>query len=250
MFKRKSLLSYLTAFFIIGFLYTPAYSYYYDSIDKIKFQGYNGEGSFVENPAYVGDCFGYVLLGMPLASIISWPQRIANYNEASDNLGVVILKCCTKPFGLFFGGFPYLLKKTFWDFPIWIGGGDVSSPSPYDYKPTPVPEPQVPAQLREEPRVKLNEASATTATPKLTEIKETAPLPGTKGELTRISPQAFSDTQKIPQLQPLPGTQSTQSPKVDIPSAEDNSNDQTPKSSSQSWESSNVPEWLNKDLAE
>lgn len=252
MFKRKSLLSYLTAFFIIGFLYTPAYSYYYDSIDKIKFQGYNGEGSFVENPAYVGDCFGYVLLGIPLAAIISEPPRIMNYDETSDNIGVGVLKCTTKPFGLFSGGFPYLLKKAFWDFPIWIGGGDISKPSPYDYKPTPVPEPQVPAKLLEQPEVKLNEVSATTAQPKLTDIKEPAPLPVSKIELTPITPQAQTDTEKISQIQQLPATQSVQSPKVDIPPAhaEDTTHDQTPKSSSQSWEGANVPDWLSKDLSE
>lgn len=252
MFNKKTLLSYLASFFLIGLSYTPAYSYYFDSINKVKFQGYNGEGSFVENPAYCGDCFGYVLLGAPLASIISWPQRLANYNEASDDLGVVILKCSTKPFGLLAGGFPWMLKKAFWDFPIWISGGDVSKPSPYDYKPTPVPEPEVPAQLLEKPKIELNETSARTTVPKITELKEPAPLPGSKVELTPISQQVQTDTQKVPQLQQIPDIQSIQSPKIDIPStpAADKSSDQTPKSSSQTWEGSNVPEWLTKDLTE
>lgn len=251
MLKRKAFLLYIAALFIICSSYTPAYSYYFDSIDKVKFQGYRGEGNFVENPAYCGDCFGYVILGIPLAALISEPQRIANYNDASDDVGVAVLKCCTKPFGLFFGAFPWALKKAFWDFPIWIGGGDVSKPSSYEYKPIPVPEPEVPPQLLEEPKVKLNESLATPAQPKLTEIVEPKHT-GDKIELKPISTHMQADTQKVPQLQQIPGTQNIQAPKVDVPAAqtEDRIDDQTPKSSSQSWETPQIPEWLNKDLTQ
>lgn len=252
MFDRKNLLSYLTALVALGLFCTPAYSYYFDSIDKVKFQGYRGEGSFVENPAYAGDCFGYVLLGMPLAAIISEPVRIANYNETSDNIGVAVLKCTTKPMGLFFGGFPYLLKKAFWDFPIWIGGWDISEPSPYDYKPTPVADVEVPPQLIEQPRVKLNEESATPAMPDITPISEPIIVTPSKVELTPIADHAYTETSKVPQIQQVPGEHPIQMPKVDIPATLPVSatGDVSPKSSSQGWEAPQVPEWLTKDLSQ
>ncbi len=246
---KKALLSFLVFFLLTGFFCIPAYSYYYDAIDKVKFQGYNGEGSFVEGPAYCGDVFGYVL-GLPLACVISEPVRIANYNEESDNIGVATLKCTTKPMGLFFGGLPYLFKKAFWDFPIWICGGDISEPSPYDYKPTPVADVEVPPELIEKPRIKLNEQSATAATPKLTEIKEPVSA-STKVELPPVTAQTSSDAQKI--SQPLPvSTAPSESSNVKIPPASSSAtgSDQTPKSSSQSWEqTNNIPTWLSEDLA-
>ncbi len=90
---------------------------YFNPVNYAKFQGYNGEGSFVENPAHVGDYFGYIIAMLP-AEIITEPQRILNYDIQSDKLGAAIMTGSTKTFGAVFGGPSYGLKAVFYDFPI------------------------------------------------------------------------------------------------------------------------------------
>ncbi|HBM15568.1 MAG TPA: hypothetical protein DD381_04375 [Lentisphaeria bacterium] len=200
--SKKNLISVILVSLIVVTAPFRAYCWYYDSIDKVKFNGFEGEGSFVENPAFVGDCFGYVLLGVLLAAIISEPQRIMNYNNPSDNTGVFVLECCTKPFGVLFGGFPWVIKKAFWDFPIWIGGGKVES-SAYAYKPEVAPGVEVPLQLRDQPRTQLNEASADNGGFVLPPLVEPAALPESKINIPDIQAQLQADTSRVPQLMPI-----------------------------------------------
>jgi len=254
--SKKPCLSIILASLVAMLAPFQAYSYYFDSIDKVKFQGFNGDGSFVEDPAYVGDCFGYVLLGVLLAAIISEPVRLMNYNETSDDIGVFTLKCCTKPFGVLFGGFPWMIKKAFWDFPIILGGGKVPS-----YKPAPAPELEVPPQLIEPKKTILNEDSAVTAIPTLAELMEPAPLPQMKIDIPSIPAQLQPDTAITPQVMPLniPQAQNVPqlapltipAPQTNVPSVPvDTTTDQTLKSTPKTWEGGHIPDWLNKDLAE
>jgi len=93
---------------------------YFNPVNYAKFQGYNGDGSFVETPANVGNYFGYIIAILP-AEIITEPQRILNYDIQSDELGAAIMTGSTKTFGAIFGGPSFGLKAVFYDFPIVCG---------------------------------------------------------------------------------------------------------------------------------
>ncbi len=240
----------------------------FDSLERVRFHSFDGEGCFVEGPSYAGASVGYVFGILP-AVIITEPQRILNYDQASDRLGVSILSGPSKAFSVFCGGFPYLLKKGFWDFPKWIVVGSDKSSAYYEFKPSPIPEVKVdPRLLQEEKHADLN-IQDNTSKPILIEVPEAYKIMPTKPatelktmkEVKSISEQTFSikqiplpedkaasDVQKIT-LQPIPSSTVTDTSagnisggySIDTGKSEDNS---------QKWESSGLPDWVKKQVSQ
>lgn len=241
---------------------------YFDSLEYARFHGFDGEGSFVEGPAYAGSAFGYVLGILP-AAIITEPQRIWNYDLASDRLGASILSGFSRSFSVFFGGFPYLLKKSFWDFPKWVIVGSDKSKDYYEYKPIPVQEVKAdPRLLQEEKHADLN-MQETTGRPTLIEVPEShkkieiAPIPELKTikEVKAISEQPVtikqiplpeekisSDTEKII-LQPIPSSTVTGTSTGNI-SGEYSIDTEKGEDNFQKWESSGLPDWVKKQVSQ
>lgn len=251
--------------FITGLIVLSVSGYgYFDSVERVRFHGFDGEGCFVEGPSYAGASIGYVFGILP-AAVITEPQRILNYDQASDMLGASILSGFSKTFSILFEGFPYLLKKGFWDFPKWIVVGSSKSNEYYEFKPAPVPEVKAdPRLLREEKHADLN-LQESAGKPALIEVPEEhkrmqiepSPELKTMKDITSISDQAVSvkqipllenktasDTQKII-LQPIPTDTSvgniSSEYSIDTKKSEDNS---------QKWESSGLPDWVKKQVSQ
>jgi hypothetical protein len=92
----------------------------FNPVDYCSFKGYKDSGSFVEAPAHVGDWTGYIIGVFP-AIIITEPFRLVPiYGYEGDNIGEYTLYGTTKTFGSLFGGPSFVLKRIFWDTPIWI----------------------------------------------------------------------------------------------------------------------------------
>jgi hypothetical protein len=241
----------------------------FDSLERVRFHGFDGEGCFVEGPSYAGSSTGYVFGILP-AAIITEPQRILNYDQDSDRLGVSILSGYSKTFSVLFGVFPYLLKKGFWDFPKWIVVGSDKNSDYYELKPAPVPEVKAdPRLLREEKHADLN-MQDNTDKPVLIEIPEvhkrmqagSIPELKTMKEVKSISEQTISvkqiplpedktasDAQGKITLHPIPSSTVTDTSignisggySIDTERGEDNS---------QKWESSGLPDWVKKQVTQ
>ena len=150
---------------------------YFDSIAKTEFQGYAGQGKFVEYPAYVGSCFGYIL-GIVPAVICSEPERIVNLDQASNKLGAEIIESSAKTFGCLFGGIPYGFKKVFWDLPAMALNSPNNEKSHYDYKPQPPQIIKVDSRLlTNKEKVGFNLKTNIPPESALIKIKKEAPLP-------------------------------------------------------------------------
>ncbi len=92
----------------------------FNPVEYSSFKLYKGEGGFVEAPARVGDWTGYIIGVLP-AAVITEPFRlipIAGYE--GNNIGEYTLYGTTKTFGCLFGGFPFIFKSAFYDFPVWV----------------------------------------------------------------------------------------------------------------------------------
>lgn len=240
----------------------------FDSLEQARFHGFDGEGGFVEGPSYAGAATGY-FFGILPAVVITEPQRVLNYDQASDRLGASILSGFSKTFSVFFGCFPYLLKKGLWDFPKWIIVGSDNNRGYYEFKPVPTQEAKVdPRLLQEEKHADLN-MQENTAKPVLIEVpeahKKMEPIPTpelkTIEQVKSISEQAApvgkmilpesktsSDTQEIT-VKAIPsytvtdtsiGNTSSQY-SIDTERSEDNS---------QKWESSGLPDWVKKQISQ
>ena len=245
----QKLFTYLLFVWMIG-LSISVYGYF-DSVDRVRFHGFDGEGSFIEGPAHAGAAFGYVLGILP-ATIITQPQRFGNYDQASDSLGVAILSGFSKPFSIFFGGFPYLLKKGFWDFPKWvIFGNDKSKDYYYEYKPTPLSEVKTdPRLLQEEKKHADLNMKENVGKPALVEVfglhKEMSPI--STPELKTLKEIKSKDSGEIT-LQPIPSSTIIDASagnisggySIDTGKTEDNT---------QKWESSGLPDWVKKQVSQ
>lgn len=108
--------------FLLIFCCTISFAYYH-SIDNVAFKGYDKEGAFVEDPAYIGDVTGYLITLLP-AMVVSEPFRLCfNMDETADDVGYYMIEGTTKAFGCIYGGPSYGFKKAFWDFPCWVFSG-------------------------------------------------------------------------------------------------------------------------------
>jgi hypothetical protein len=102
----------------------------FNPIEFAAFQGYKGDGSFVESPAYAGDVAGYVI-GVVPAVVISEPFRlIYRFSDTGDVVGEYTLYTTTKSFGCVFGGPSFLLKGVFYDAPVWLFSSIFGSSQP------------------------------------------------------------------------------------------------------------------------
>jgi len=171
-------------------------AYYYDSIDKVGFHGYDGEGDFVENSAYVGSSLGYVIFISPPffpAQALTEPTRLIydnKFQNFSDTLGKYILMAPAKTFGAIFGAPAYGVKKAFWDIPGYIVNGKWPNNS------------IKPKEITINPKL-LNEGEKASATETLAVKSQTTPIVEQgikKQELVSTKPQAVSEKAK-PQIQ-------------------------------------------------
>jgi len=255
--------------FFIGLISLSVSLYgYFDSLERVRFHGFDGEGSFVEWPSYAGSSTGYVFGILP-ALIITEPQRILNYNQGSDRLGVSILSGFSKTFSIFWGGVPYLLKKGLWDFPEWVIVGSNKSNEYYEFKPVQVPEVTVdPRLLREEKHADLN-MQENAGKPVLVDVPEAhkriPTKPGSelkiKKEAKSISKQdasikkvplpedkTASDMQKIT-LQPISSSTVTDTSMGDISGGYSIDTERI-EDNSQKWESFGLPDWVKKQVSQ
>ena len=105
----------------------------FDPVEYVSFKGYQGDGSFVEAPARVGDWTGYLIALLP-AIIITEPIRLVSILDyEGDDIGAYMLYGTTKFFGCLFGAPSFILKGFFYDFPSWtyssLFGSQTTSPS-------------------------------------------------------------------------------------------------------------------------
>ena len=260
----RKLLNYIFLIGLIG-LSISAYGYF-NSVERVRFHGFDGEGYFVEGSSYAGSFTGYIFGILP-ALIITEPQRIWNYDQGSDRLGVSILSGFSKTFSVFSGGFPYLLKKGFWDFPKWIVVGSDKNRDYYEFKPAPAPEVKAdPRLLMEEKHADLN-MQENAGKHVLTEVpedhKRTETEPGselkTMKEVKSISEQTVSGKQiPLPEDKTDSDTQKTTLQTISSSTATDTSignisdgySIDTGKieNNSQKWESSGLPDWIQKQM--
>ena len=104
-------------FIILTFLILSISAFAYNPIAESRFYPYDGEGDFVELPAYFGSAVGCFITGYP-AAVITEPLRLVVPNSPwCDNIGFYIVAGTSKGFGAAFGAIPFLCKKLFYDLP-------------------------------------------------------------------------------------------------------------------------------------
>jgi hypothetical protein len=131
----------------------------YNSIEKTQYLGFKDEGPFVESPTYFGSATGYIIMTLT-AAILTEPIRLVSPNSPlSDKIGYYMVTGCSKGVGAAFGFAPYLIKKIFYDTPLWMLGKQ--TPTPEKVKSTALPKelvtPGIPADFGEIKNVGIDE---------------------------------------------------------------------------------------------
>ena len=83
------------------------------------FPFYEDESAFVESPTAVGGVVGY-FIGMPPALILASPGILFEANNYIKYVMGYTLICIGQPISFLFGTPSYILKKVFWDGPIFL----------------------------------------------------------------------------------------------------------------------------------
>lgn len=97
----------------------PTTSKAHSVLQLTTFPLYEGEGSFVEAPAEVGATVGF-FIGVPPAFILGSPGFIFGQNDYTEYACGITLIVIGQPFSFLFGAPSYILKKLFWDGPIFL----------------------------------------------------------------------------------------------------------------------------------
>ena len=220
----------------------------FNPIEFASFQGYKGDGWFVEHPAYAGDVVGYVI-GVVPAAIISEPFRlIFRFSSTGDVVGEYTLYGTTKTFGCLFGGPSFLLKGAFYDIPIWIYSSIFGTSSPS--KPQPKQEaktikPAVTIQ-RERP-IPASTVTQKIEHPVITSISaKPSMLVSTTTEKSSRSEKIKKAPKKVEQPAPVMTKPMLES---EIPPTSAPDNSEVPKSDKTSWSTPPpLPDWVKQEI--
>lgn len=116
--KRKQTILMLCTIFALYFGISNT-CYGHSVFQLTRCEWYEEEGPFVESPAEVGAVIGW-FISIPPALILSSPSIIIQSDDYYKYSMKYTLMCIGKPFSFLFGAPSYLLKKVFWDGPIYL----------------------------------------------------------------------------------------------------------------------------------
>ena len=120
------------------FLLISICSFAYNPIKESQYLGFKDEGPFVEAPTYFGSAIGCIIMGYP-AAVVTEPLRLVSPNSPwCDIIGYYMVAGTSKGIGAAFGFAPYLIKKIFYDTPIWMLGDQ--TPEKPEIKPFKLPK--------------------------------------------------------------------------------------------------------------